>query len=365
MANKDHLDVLMRGVESWNAWRFERPMELPGFRGADLNAADLRGANLNAADLGWADLRRAQLAGANLWRADLRWAQLAGADLNAADLGGANLWRADLRGANLSNARLNDTDLGAADLGGANLCSAILRGANLSGSDLAGADLGAADLSRATLLETKIEKANLTGCRIHGVSVWDVVLDAETRQHDLVITPNDEPSIMVDDLEVAQFIHLLLNNEKIRRVIDTITSTVVLILGITVERKAVLAALRDDLRKRGRLPVVYDFDLPATRDTQDKITTLARMARFVIADLTAPTAIPQEWAAIVAQLPSVAVQPILQEGCEPSGMQERILRHSWVLPIRRYTTQEAFLARLGDLVITPAEGKAREIRQGK
>jgi len=365
MANQDHLDVLTRGVESWNAWRFARPMEIPDLRGANLNAADLRGANFNAADLGWTDLRGGQLAGAYLWRADLRWAQLAGADLSAADLGGAYLWRADLRGANLNNARLNDTDLGAADLRGANLCSAVLRRADLSGSDLAGADLSAADLTRAILLETKIEKANLTGCRIYGVSAWDVVLDADTRQHDLVITPNDQPSIIVDDLEVGQFIYLWLNNEKIHHVIDTITSKVVLILGITVERKAVLAALRDGLRKRGRLPVVFDFSLPATQEKQERITTLARMARFVIVDLTDPTSIPEELSTIVGQLPSVAVQPILQEGCEPSGMHDLIIRYSWVLPIRRYTTEEALLARLEDLVITPAEAKVREIRQGK
>jgi hypothetical protein len=44
----------------------------------------------------------------------------------------------------------------------------------------------------------------------------------------------------------AQFIHLLLHNEKLQRVIDTITSKVVLILGrfSVLERKQVLDALR-------------------------------------------------------------------------------------------------------------------------
>jgi hypothetical protein len=32
----------------------------------------------------------------------------------------------------------------------------------------------------------------------------------------------NEPIITVDDLEVAQFVHLLLKNEKIQNVIDTI-----------------------------------------------------------------------------------------------------------------------------------------------
>jgi len=50
-------------------------------------------------------------------------------------------------------------------------------------------------------------------------------------QKGLVITDVNEPPIQADNLEVAQFIYLLLNNHKIRIVIDTITSKVVLILG--------------------------------------------------------------------------------------------------------------------------------------
>jgi len=32
--------------------------------------------------------------------------------------------------------------------------------------------------------------------------------------------------------------------------------------------------------------VLFDFEKLATRDTQETVTTLARMARFVIADIT-------------------------------------------------------------------------------
>ena len=67
----------------------------------------------------------------------------------------------------------------------------------------------------------------------------------------------------MDNLEVAQFIYLLLNNAKIREVIDTITSKVVLILGrFTPERKVVLDALREELQKRDYVPVLFDFDKP-------------------------------------------------------------------------------------------------------
>jgi hypothetical protein len=70
-------------------------------------------------------------------------------------------------------------------------------------------------------------------------------------QSDLIITDWFDPIIVVDNIEIAQFLYLLLNNQNIRHVIDTITSKVVLILGrFTPERKAILDAIRDELRKR-------------------------------------------------------------------------------------------------------------------
>jgi len=62
---------------------------------------------------------------------------------------------------------------------------------------------------------------------------------------------------------------------------------VVLILGrFTDERKAVLDALREELRKRDYLPILFDFDVPARRDITETMSLLARMARFVVADIT-------------------------------------------------------------------------------
>jgi hypothetical protein len=126
----------------------------------------------------------------------------------------------------------------------------------------------------------------------------------------LVITPLNEPTVTVDSLEVAQFVYLLLHNQKVRDVIDTITSKVVLILGrFTDERKAVLDALREELRKRNYLPILFDFEKPGSRDTVETVTLLARMARFIVADLSDAKAVVQELQAIVPQLPSVPVQP--------------------------------------------------------
>lgn len=246
------------------------------------------------------------------------------------------------------------------------LSKAHLRGANLSGAVLSGAalfeaDLSGANLANASLVDTHLEKAILTDCRIYGISAWDLKLQ-DAVQSDLIITRLDEPTITVDNLEVAQFIYLLLNNEKIRDVIDTITSKVVLILGrFTPERKAVLDAIRNELRRRNYLPVLFDFEKPASRDITETMSTLAHMARFVIADITDARSIPQELERIVPDLPSVPVQPLLQASANEYGMFEHFKRYPWVLEIHRYEDLNDLLKSLEEKVIDLVETKVGEL----
>jgi hypothetical protein len=254
-------------------------------------------------------------------------------------------------------------DLNRADLNRADLSRADLSGADLSGADLSGADLSGADLYYASLVEADITNADLTGCRIYGVSAWGLKLSDKTKQRNLIITIGDEPEITVDNIEVAQFIYLMLNNQKIRDVIDTIGKKAVLILGrFTPERKAVLDALRDELRKRNYLPIVFDFRKPGGRDITETVSLLARMARFVVADITDAKSIPQELGIIVPDLPSVPVQPLLLEGSDEYSMFEHFRHYPWVLNLYRYESQEQLIVDLADRVICPAEAKVLEIR---
>jgi uncharacterized protein YjbI with pentapeptide repeats len=254
MANDEHGALLKQGVAAWNAWRKENWNVVPDLSEANLSGANLSGANLRRANLSRANLSRANLSGANLG-----WAHLSGADLRgarlmfefarAANLSYANLIRADLSRANLSRAHLSGAKLSMAILSEANL-----RQANLSRANLSGANLREANLERAVLVNTNFTGADLTGCRVHGVSAWGLRLEG-TKQQNLVVTPKNEPEITVDDIEVAQFIYLMLNNQKIRKVIDTITSKTVLILGrFTDERKAVLACSTSLFQPSGALP---------------------------------------------------------------------------------------------------------------
>ena len=341
MANEEHLKILKQGVAAWNQWRKQNPEIIPDLSEANLRRADLSEADLSEADLFKADLFRANLFMAYLFEANLLRANLSEADLVGAHLSGAYLSEANLVGAHLSEAEL-------------------------IGADLSGADLRKADLTKSQLVRTNFQETNLTGCSVFGISAWELELSGAI-QSNLIITPYGEPTITVDNLEVAQFIYLLLNNEKIRDVINTITTKVVLILGsFRDERKAVLDAIRDELRKSkyDYVPVMFDFEKPANRDYTETVRTLAHLARFIIADITEPRSIPQELQAIVPDL-AVPVQPLLLEGSTGEyGMFHDLKRkYHWVLAVHRYGDLNDLLASLGEQVIAPAEAKAKELEK--
>jgi hypothetical protein len=168
---------------------------------------------------------------------------------------------------------------------------------------------------------------------------------------------------MVDDLEVAQFVYLLLNNEKMRNVIDTIGEKVVLILGRSREqRKAVLDAIRDRLREFGFLPMMFDFEKPTQRDFTETIKTLAGLSRFIIADITNPKSSPL---VLQATMPDYMIpfMPIIQEDEEPFAMFQDLRQKygEWILDVLRYDSADNLLMVLKKAVVKPALKKADEL----
>ena len=353
-------------MEAWNRWRVEHSRIIPNLAGAKLTGAklahiDLRKANLEGTYFDQADLFGANLAGAylyqvNFWRARLANAKLQNSALSAAQLSGVNLRKADLSGAELSHAYCRGADFSQANLTSAHLDGAVFFQASLRRANLAGADLGGA-----VLIDTDMRASNLEGCAVYGVSAWDVKLDGAT-QRNLIINPPNQPVIEVDDLEIAQFVYLILKRQKIRQVIDSIKSKLVLILGrFTPERKAVLDAVRQELRMCGLVPVLFDFKGPTTQTTMETISTLGHMARFVIADLTDAKSVLQELQSIVPNNPSVVVQPLLLATEPQPGMFDFFRRYPWVLEPVRYRNRKALIVGLRADVIAPAEAKVREL----
>jgi len=368
MTGEEYVRILREGVQVWNTWRESRPYIKPDFSGSDLRKLKFIGANLRGARFHMVNLKKVNLSNANLRGAFLSESNLVRANLTGADLRGARLYSAKLHLAKLSKADLRGAYLKDADLSGACLREANLRQANLSGAnlehtDFRDADLRKACLTRAILVETDFEDANLADCTAYGLSAWGLKLKG-AKQTGIRITPPGKPAVTVDNLEVAQLIYLILNNNAIRDVIDTITSKMVLILGrFTYERMVVLNAILKEVRQRNYVPVLFNFEKPSSRDITETVMTLAQMSRFVIADITEARSIPQELMAIVPHLPSVPIQPILIASEKEYGMFEHFKRYPWVLETYFYTSVEELITSIERKVINPAEAKANALRK--
>jgi len=335
MANAEHLEILNQGVEIWNKWRADNPTV-----NIDLMSANLFGVNLSGVDLHDADLRRTNLREANL---------------SSANLSKAQLYRCNINRANLTNADLSDANLYRAYFGRA---------------DLSGANLSGADMQLSILVETKLEGAILRNAKVHGISAWDLNL-ANAIEKDLIITKDDEPIITVDDLAVAQFIYLLLNNKNIRTVLNSITSKGVLILGrfSEPERKAALDGLREKLRNFDLLPIVFDFDRPTDKDYTETVQTLAGMSMFVIADLTNPKSTPLELEATVKNF-KIPYVPIIDISVDPrpfAMLTDLQKSFHWVLPTLGYKSKEQLLKDevIKKYIIEPVNKKRAELRKDK
>ncbi|MBT3353086.1 MAG: toll/interleukin-1 receptor domain-containing protein [Nitrospinaceae bacterium] len=111
MANKEHLDILKKGVPAWNKWRENNQKIQPDLSETNLSGADLGGTDLSGTNLNGANLSEAKLFGANLGVTDL-----SGANLNGANLILANLIKTFLNGADLTTALLGETIFSDVDL---------------------------------------------------------------------------------------------------------------------------------------------------------------------------------------------------------------------------------------------------------
>lgn len=191
-----------------------------------------------------------------------------------------------------------------------------------------------------SFVNTDFSDAKLEGCFIYGISSWDLKL-YNSIQKNLVITPNDMPNITVDNIELAQFLYLMINNQHLRNVINTITSKVVLILGnFSPERKAILDKIREYLKVRDVIPVIFDFEKPSSRNLTETVMTLASISKYVIADLSSPRSIPHELASVARQLPSIRFYPIIVTGEKPFGMFDDYSSYPWIRPIKEYDEED-------------------------
>lgn len=211
MANREHLNRLNQGVQSWNQWRDANPNIRPDLQLANLNGKNLCKINLSRADLSGADLsgtelRHAHLIGANLSRAFMRWA-----DLSRATLRGAYLWGADLSGTTLEQVDLSYAKLRGATMRWADLSFARLTQANLRGATLSGATLCRSILRRADCSWTELRWADMRGANLYETDLrW-----ADMRGTNLKHSSLDAAIAIASDFTGATFTGASIENWKI------------------------------------------------------------------------------------------------------------------------------------------------------
>jgi uncharacterized protein YjbI with pentapeptide repeats len=378
MANLEHLTILKTGVTSWNRWREKSPGQAADLSGADLSGLKLNEVSFLRTNLAGAILVKAQLEHAHLTDADLTGASLEGANLEHVNARnavfdrvaatGANFEVSTLRGArfrhaHLARARFHRAYLRETDLSDADLEGAWLRFANLERARCQRASFRGADLRHASMVETDLRGADLSDVHVFGISAWSTRTDADTRQ-DLIVgdRAGDDAPLRAHDLHTAQLLALMLDGVGVRRVFDSVTSKLVLVLGsFSPGEKPLLDALRLALLGRGYVAVTFDFERPSSRDYAETVLSLVGMSRFVIADFTNAKEVRAEVAQAHRQYRRVPIVPIVRQGEPlPVTMVNSFSEEELDLVVR-YKDTDHLLQILEESIINPAETRASRI----
>jgi hypothetical protein len=334
MANKDHIDILKSGVTIWNKWRDDNRYIVP--------------------DLSFSNLRHQVLDGANFSHSIL-----SNADFTLSVLIGANFSHSDLIETTFSSANLFDAEFINANLTNSSFWGATLNGANLSGAKLIGTNL-----KNANLVDCILHDSILMDCKVYGISAWNIQTNSATVQSNLIITRKHERVISIDNIKMAQFVYLILNNLEIRDMINTMTGKAVLILGRFGERKVLLECISDELKKRNYVPIKFDFDRPLDRNMRETVQTLASLCKFVIADLSFPQSTPLESLAVFYNL-RLPFVPLIETGQKPFSMFSDFGIEIGYIPPVVFRDAEHIKAIIDQQILIPAEDKYREIRSRK
>lgn len=328
-----HVEKLQEGVNAWNLWREHNPIIHPSLRNVIFERSFPNPSNVY--NLPYFD-------GANFSNCDLQDVSLRNGFYFRCMFDGSSIYHADLVDGYFDNCSFRNVKMLVSKIGSARFINCIFENSDLSYCSAEETDFKGSCFTRCRLEHMSLVKCNFSetiidSCSVYGTSAWD--LNIENSKHENIIITSDRSEIItIDNLELAQFLYLLINNKNLRNVIDTITSKVVLLLGnFSSERKAVLNYMREILRQNDYIPVMFDFEKPSNRSLTETILTLASMSRFIVADLSSPRSLPHELSALVPRLQSVSLYPVICSGEQPYAMFSDFSAYKSVRNIREYS----------------------------
>jgi hypothetical protein len=155
---------------------------------------------------------------------------------------------------------------------------------------------------------------------VYGIAAWDLKTSDETKQSKLVIErtydfysdiiQQGKVPMMVDDIELAQFVYYLSNHKKMRDALNILNDRGVLLLGQFkdggLER---LNSMRERLQRKSYMAMIFDFARPDNLSLTETVVTMAGLSKFIVADLSG-SSVPAELQSILSQIK----KPILAVG---------------------------------------------------
>lgn len=210
------------------------------------------------------------------------------------------------------------------------------------------------------MVKTQVNDTIFSGCEVFGIAAWDLVGRPRDSSNLTIRRERGGPVLTVDRIELAHFLFLLIQNEQLRNVIDMVTSKVVLILGrFTEERKKCLDTIRDQLRTLDSVPVLFDFQKPENMSITGTVETVAKLAHFVIADISDSSSVPHELATIVSRLTRTPIILLQAKGSNSYSMASDLRDYPWVVGPLIYDSCESLVPLIRDIVSFAAQNAAQ------
>jgi Pentapeptide repeats (9 copies) len=205
--------------------------------------------------------------------------------------------RGDFSRANFSGATFHNTKFNKTILTGANFDGATFVNCNLNRVNLAGASFHVKEITETV---------------VYGIAGWDLKTSDDMKQSKLVIERTYElysdliqqgkVPMMVDDIELAQFVYYLSNHKKMRDALNILNDRGVLLLGrFTDGGLERLYSTREWFQHNGYMAMIFDFARPDNLSLIETVVTMAGLSKFFVADLSG-SSVPAELHSIFSQI---------------------------------------------------------------
>jgi hypothetical protein len=201
--------------------------------------------------------------------------------------------------------KFEEGDFSRADFSNATFRNTRFNKTILSGASFDGATFVNCNLNRVNLVGASFCVREITETVVYGIAAWDLKTCEGMKQSKLVIertydlystiVADGKIPLMVDDIELAQFVYYLSSHRKLRDTLNVLNTRGVLMLGGFenggLER---LNSIGERLAHHGYMPMTFDFGRPDSLSMTETVITMAGLSKFVIVDLSSGPSVPFE-----------------------------------------------------------------------